>query len=96
MAASSTLRHKLDRARLSRFAGREEELRRFRQLLDPNDIPIAVLSIHGPGGVGKTTLLDQCARIASDPGVPVHRIDARDIEASPGGVQRALTPIFPP
>lgn len=38
-----------------------------------------MLYLHGPGGVGKTTLLAKYAREASGAGAPVVRIDGRNI-----------------
>jgi predicted ATPase len=42
-----------------------------------------VLYVHGPGGVGKTALLAAFAEAAEAVGVPVWRVDLRDVEPSP-------------
>jgi GTPase SAR1 family protein len=41
-----------------------------------------VLHVHGPGGVGKTTLLHEFVQLAADEGRPVIMLDAREIKAS--------------
>ena len=64
-----------------RFVGREHELAVFRRALD--EIGGRVLYIHGPGGVGKTSLLQAFELVARERGVPFRRIDARDIELVP-------------
>jgi hypothetical protein len=49
-----------------------------------------VLHVHGPGGIGKTALLAEFERVASDAGVPTVRVDGRDFDPSPPGFVRAL------
>src|SRR5215213_8105944 len=46
--------------------------------------------VHGPGGVGKTVLLGEFARLADEAGVPAVRLDGRDLEPSPSGFLAAL------
>jgi hypothetical protein len=73
-----------------RFVGRQAEIAVFRAALDAGEPPFVVLHIHGPGGVGKTTLLREMAREARERGRYVIRIDGRDVHASPPGFLRAL------
>jgi hypothetical protein len=77
-------------ARQRRFVGRVEELALFASALAEEEPPFAVLYVHGPGGVGKTVLLGEFARLAGDAGVPVVRLDGRDVDPSPPGMLAAL------
>jgi hypothetical protein len=56
-------------------------------VLADSEPPFALLYVHGPGGVGKTLLLGEFARLASVAGVPAVRLDGRD-----GGDPTALAP----
>ena len=84
------LADRLAAARQGRFVGREAELQLFRLALLATEPPFAVLHIYGPGGVGKTTLLQEYARLATDSGRPVVRLDGRNVEPSPPGFLLAL------
>ena len=46
------------------FVGRLAETELFRAALGASEAPFAVLHIHGPGGLGKTTLLDVFATLS--------------------------------
>jgi hypothetical protein len=65
------------------FVGRASELELFRSALAASDPPFAVLYLYGPGGIGKTTLLGELARIASELHIPVVQMDGRDLSPSP-------------
>ena len=56
----------------------------------PIDPPFSVLHVHGPGGVGKTSLLQALGAIAAGAGATVARLDGRDLDPSPVGVLEAL------
>jgi hypothetical protein len=81
---------RLTTARSEQFVGREKERTLFQSALSTAELPFCLLYLHGPGGIGKTTLLQafvaQCA--AAD--VPHSLIDARNIEPSPDGFLDAL------
>ncbi len=62
----------------------------FRAALLAAEPPFAVLHLHGPGGVGKTTLLREYARLAAACGRPIAHLDGRDVDPSPSGFLRAL------
>lgn len=93
-ARSSAQPHRLaDRlaaARQGRFVGRHAELELFRSALLAATPSFAVLYLHGPGGIGKTSLLREYARIAAEVGKPVVRIDGRNVDPSPPGLLRAV------
>ncbi|MEE2033666.1 ATP-binding protein [Rhodococcus chondri] len=72
------------------FVGRDAELELVRAALDSHEPPFAVLYLHGPGGIGKTRLLDAFAAVAHDAGCDVTRIDGRTTEASPDAVLEAV------
>lgn len=88
--SSSTLADRLALAVDRRFTGRDAELQAFRDALLDRDSGVAALLVHGPGGIGKTTLLWQFQRIAAQHDANVVRIDARNLEASPPGFMIAL------
>ena len=71
------------------FIGRTQECALFRTALAADHTP-TVLHVHGPGGVGKTTLLREFARMAADAGRPVVALDARHMRPSKRGVLQAF------
>ena len=75
----SRLGDRLAAARRRRFVGRAAELALFGSALAEAEPPFALLHVHGPGGVGKTVLLGEFARLAADAGVPVVWLDGRDL-----------------
>jgi hypothetical protein len=79
------LSDRLEATRHRRFVGRLAELALFRSALLDAVPPFAVLHVFGPGGVGKTALLREYARIAAEVGRPVIQLDGRDGDASPQG-----------
>jgi hypothetical protein len=76
------------------FVGRESELSLFREALASDRPPFAIFLVHGPGGVGKTALLEQMRAQAAEAGMDSLRLDARDLGGSMagllGGLARAL------
>lgn len=79
------LRARLEMARHRSFVGREAELRRFRQALSTDPPDVAVLYVHGPGGVGKSALVRAFAVEADRLDRPLLRLDGRVVDASPAG-----------
>jgi hypothetical protein len=61
------------------FVGRDPEVTAFRSALADSGL----LFVHGPGGVGKSALLDKFADIAADAGRSVVRVDARHLRLGP-------------
>lgn len=87
---STRMSDRLAVARRSRFVGRHAELELFRAALSRDTPDFAVLYVYGPGGMGKTTLLREFARLAAAAGrIPI-TLDARHLDASPGGFLTAL------
>ena len=82
---------RLASARRSRFVGRAAEIENFRAALLADELPFVVLRLGGEGGVGKTTLVGEFARVAEELGRTSLRIDGRNIEASPTGFLVALS-----
>lgn len=72
------------------FFGRDTELRHFRHTL-AEDLPRThIFLIDGPGGVGKTALLEQMQWLGRQAGMDCIRIDGRDMEPSAYGVLHSL------
>jgi hypothetical protein len=85
-----SLADRLEASRRGRFVGRVAELDLFRSaLLDPEPA-FAVVQIYGPGGVGKTALLREYARIATSCGRPVVRLDGRNFDPTPPAFRFAV------
>lgn len=86
---AETLGKRLKAARRGVFVGREREQKRFQELLTGNESP-GVLWLHGPGGVGKSSLVRELASLARELKVPVFNLDARDLEATPAAFSKAV------
>jgi hypothetical protein len=84
--SAGTLGEVLSSRRRGRFVGRAAEIELFGLALDSAEPPFSILYVHGPGGVGKTSLLDAFAEQAAHGGVRVIRIDGRDLPPSPEAV----------
>jgi RimJ/RimL family protein N-acetyltransferase len=81
---------RLAAARRRLVVGRSEELALFGSALATGEPPFALVFVHGPGGVGKTVLLGEFVRLAGEAGLPVVRLDGRDVSPSPAGFLAAL------
>ncbi|HTI35613.1 MAG TPA: LuxR C-terminal-related transcriptional regulator [Miltoncostaea sp.] len=89
MPDSRTIAEIVRTAALSGFVGREAELGRIRAAItSPAGGPL-VLFITGPGGIGKSRLL-QAALADVDADVPTVLLDCRDVEPTPDGFIRAV------
>lgn len=86
----ATVAARLRAARERSFVGRERELELFRSALRERPPPFAVLHVHGPGGVGKTTLLERFADEADAAGRRRVVLDARALGGSPAAFLDAL------
>jgi hypothetical protein len=98
----SRLADRLSAARQRRFVGRANEQALFRSALAASELPFQVLYVFGPGGVGKTTLLNALEAEGEQAQIPILRVDARNVEPSPdiflGALRLALnlSPADPP
>lgn len=88
--SAGTLADVLASRRQSRFVGRASEIELFRQALEAAEPLFSVLFIHGPGGIGKTSLLDVLAGLSAEAGAQVKRVDARELAPTPDAVLGAL------
>ena len=87
---SLRLANRLSAARQARFVGRASELALFQSALAEDELPLHVLYVFGPGGVGKSTLLRRFAHHCEQNTIPVVQIDARNVEPSPEAFLNAL------
>lgn len=78
---------RLEQRLAEQFVGREAELAQFEAALQGHR---PVLLVHGPAGVGKTSLLQRLAAHARQLGLAHLRIDARDVCAAPEALLGAL------
>src|SRR5687767_3006906 len=85
-----SLADRLTAVRRQRFVGRSAELDLFRAAIHEPEPPFCLLFVHGPGGIGKTSLLGEFERLAQEAGIPVIRLDGRNLEPSPDGFFLAL------
>ena len=84
---SGTLGATLSSRRRRAFVGRVSETELFEAALDAEEAPpFSVLYLHGPGGVGKSTLLDVFAGLAESRGRALVRIDGHAVPPTRGEV----------
>lgn len=87
----STLASRLARRDADRFVGRDAELRELEALLAADEPAASVVLVHGPGGIGKSTLLREVGRMAAVHGrVPVH-LDGRELTPVPGELEQTFS-----
>jgi hypothetical protein len=84
------LADRLRAARQRQFVGRAAELALFQSALAEAQWPFQLLYVYGPGGVGKTALLQEYVRLSREAGLTAHYLDARNIEATPEAFVGAL------
>jgi hypothetical protein len=77
------LEQRLRTARQRNFVGRSAELELFRAALSGDPGAFAVLFLHGPGGIGKSTLMRRFADEAAAAGRAVVEVDCRTLPPSP-------------
>jgi NADPH-dependent ferric siderophore reductase len=76
-----------------RFVGRAAELERLEGLL-ARGASERLVFVHGPGGIGKSTLLRALARRAGRRRYEVVFLDGRDLDPVPDALEDALEPAF--
>ena len=87
----SRLADRLKQARHNNFVGRSPECNLFEDALAGDSSACGVLHIFGPGGIGKTTLLQEFAALCQTHGAAAICIDGREIEPSPEVFEGALS-----
>jgi hypothetical protein len=85
-----TLDRRLREARRRSFVGRQAELALFRESISAPEPSPCVLWLFGPGGVGKSALLDAFAAAAGDEGRAVVALDMRGVDPSPAAFRAEL------
>lgn len=85
----ATLADRLAARDAERFVGREKELAFFERLL-VDDPPANVVLVHGPGGIGKSTLLREVSRRARARGWRPRLVEGRELAPAPGELERFL------
>ena len=85
---------RLAAARRQRFVGRVDELAFFRKALLEDTPGLAVLHVFGPGGIGKTAMLGEYARLCAEASVSAVLIDGRNVDPTPAGFLLALREIL--
>lgn len=76
--------------RLECFVGRTAEVEVFQSGLDGAGVPFSVLYLHGPGGIGKSSLIEVLAARAEQTQAHVTRVDGRDLPLSPEAILAVL------
>ena len=90
-----TMADRLGQARASSFVGRQRELDRFMSLLrTPGQAGVVV--VHGPAGIGKSTLIRQFAAQAEAAGSACLYLDARDLPPTIDALAYGLEPVLDP
>lgn len=78
------------RSARSKLVGRQTEIALFRAAVVAEELPFLLLYVFGPGGVGKTTLMNAYVAVCAETDTPVIWLDARNIEATPDSFLNAL------
>ena len=86
----ASLMDRLMAKRHQRFVGRVAEQQLFNQALEADQLPFYFLYVYGPGGFGKTTLLNEFYRLAREANSRVLMLDARNFEPTQEAFLNAL------
>lgn len=89
MGKSRKISDRLSEVAGSSFFGRQEELALLASAINSNDPPFLVGFIHGPGGIGKSRLI-QALRQSIPAAVGWYLMDCRHIEPTPQGFLASL------
>jgi DNA-binding winged helix-turn-helix (wHTH) protein len=73
-----------------RFVGRQSELALLREAISPNLPGMPLFFVYGPGGIGKTTLIEHLRAEAAVKGIVFVRIDAAGVSHAPDAMLAAL------
>jgi hypothetical protein len=88
---TATLGARLAQLDSGRFVGRERELEFFDRLW-VDEPPASVVLVHGPGGIGKSTLMRAVARRAEGKGWTPVFVEGRDMPPVADALAKALAP----
>jgi class 3 adenylate cyclase len=84
-----TISERLSEAAKNTFVGRQNEISVLSNAIEAAELPFIVAFIRGPGGIGKSRLI-QAALNNISPAVNRYVLDCREIEPTPQGFQIAL------
>jgi hypothetical protein len=87
---SATVGERLAERRRALFVGRAAEIELFRAALAAPDPPFSVLFLHGPGGIGKSALLDRLADAARETGARIVRLEVDALVADRSALASAV------
>jgi hypothetical protein len=90
----SSLAARLNAERNRKFVGRVGELDIFQRAITSGELPFNILYIYGPGGVGKTALLNQFRRLCCELKIQCLYLEARNLESAPQSFLRSLSSIM--
>lgn len=88
---AGTMADRVAAGRRLRFVGRSAELELFDSLVQAPSGQGAVVFVHGPAGVGKTTLLRRFAASCDEAGVTSVLVDARDLPPMADALEQRLS-----
>ncbi|WP_190195940.1 ATP-binding protein [Streptomyces djakartensis] len=94
MRAHAVLERRIVAARERAFVGRAAELALFEKTLTGAPDAHPVLWFHGPGGIGKSALLDRFAHRARAEGRSVVTVDGRSVEPTAEAFASAARPVL--
>ena len=86
----TSLLERLSAERQRRFVGRHFELQLFQQAIASPQLPFHILHVFGPGGVGKTSIMNQFAQKCQQLNVLNYYVEARNLEPVPESFLSAL------
>jgi len=89
----ATIGDRLSAKASRRFVGRNSELELLREAISSNEPTTPLFFVHGPGGIGKTTLLERLRAEAVE-GMNFVRIDATGMSPRPVAFQAALASVL--
>ena len=87
-----TLRERVADRDAESFVGRGAELRVFERILGGDD-PARIVFVHGPGGIGKSTLLREVVRRAQRRGYDAIWVDGREVAPFPQQIESMVSEI---
>jgi class 3 adenylate cyclase len=88
-----TIAERLSESAGASFVGRDAELATLREAIAADEPPFLVAYVHGPGGIGKSSLLES-AVAGAGPGVRVLSLDCARVEPTPRGFLEAVDGAF--